>query len=187
MWSLLEFKLNSSPRPVYSSPRECQPNPKVSLQCVTRKCPWSARPQSVPFLECPPPKCAWSTQPALECRVFLKHPTRSAQPQSVPAMPNPGVFLPREGGDVRSKIIYWGLRVCFLFHGSYDGRSSSSEWSTETETSISGFGVVALLSCHTRPIVFRPLPVRLVSSVPVLTRPGPGSTPLSLLACLQFP
>ena len=45
---------NSSPRPVYSSLIPGVPNPKVSLECPTLECPWSAQPQSL--LEFPTPE-----------------------------------------------------------------------------------------------------------------------------------
>ena len=148
---LLDLKLNSSPRPVYSSLIPGVPNPKVSLQCPTL----NAQPQS---LECPTPEC-----PTLECptpqslpgvpsprlsldhRVSLSakprvsqsllHPTpecpRSAQPQSVPGVPNPRVSLPREGGDVRSKQFYLFITPNAERYGSdgstvhrFQGRSS---------------------------------------------------------------
>ena len=109
---LLDFKLNSSPRPeLFSSPGL---NLRVSLE-YPRECPAQSligvpNPQSLPgvpttrvSLECP--ESAWSAQP--QC-------PRSAQPQSVPGVANPRISLPREGGDVRSKLyfifyfFFWG-------------------------------------------------------------------------------
>ena len=55
------------------------PSPRVSLECPTPESPWSAQPQSVPGVPSP--------RVSLEC-------------------PTPRVSLPREGGDVRSKILY---------------------------------------------------------------------------------
>ena len=54
------------------------------------------------------PECPRSAQPkvSLECPT----PESRAQPHSVPGVPNPRVSLPREGGDVRSKIVY--LHIC---------------------------------------------------------------------------
>ena len=73
---LLNFKLNSSPRPELFS----------STGLLLAR-PWSARPQSVPGVPMPNPRVS------LECPA-----------QGVPGVPNPRVSLPREGGDVRSKI-----------------------------------------------------------------------------------
>ena len=100
------------------------PSATFLLECATPESPWNAQPQTPgQSLECPAPQSnpefLWRcpTNP----RVFLECPTsecpRSAQPQSVPGVPsprvslecptpsNPGVSLPREGGDARSKII----------------------------------------------------------------------------------
>ena len=41
---LLDFKLNSSPRPELFSSRS---TPRSSLECPTPECPWSAQPQSI--------------------------------------------------------------------------------------------------------------------------------------------
>ena len=84
----------NSSRPVYSSLIPGVPNPKVSLECPT--------PES---LECPTPESPCSAQPQSLPGEPNPDCPRSAQPQSVPGMPNPRVSLPREGEDVRSKII----------------------------------------------------------------------------------
>ena len=142
---LLDFKLNSSPRPeLFSSPglllahpwtAQPQsvpgvPNSSVSLECPTPENPrdptpesfWGAQPQSVPGVPSPrvshrpTPEC-----PTPECPTPEAQPS-SAQPQSVPecpapespwsvaGVPNRRVSLPREGGDVRGKII-----LCLFF------------------------------------------------------------------------
>ena len=54
------------------------PNPRVSLECPTPECFWRCPPPNP--LECPTPHCPW--------------------------VPNPRVSLPREGGDVRSKVVF---------------------------------------------------------------------------------
>ena len=72
---LLDFKLNSSPRPeLFSSPG------------LLLAHPWSAQPQSVPGVP--------NSRVSPDC-------PQNAQPQSVAV---PSVSLPREGGDVRSQI-----------------------------------------------------------------------------------
>ena len=43
------LKLNSSPRPVYSSLIPGVPNPGVSLECQTLECPWSPTPVAGAF------------------------------------------------------------------------------------------------------------------------------------------
>ena len=105
---LLDFNLNSSPRPELFSPG------------LLLAHPWSAQPQSVPgvlqslpgvpslrvSLKCS--ECPRSAQPKVS---HTAHPW-SAQPQSVPGVPSPRVSLPREGGDVRSQLIYRVYRVC---------------------------------------------------------------------------
>ena len=98
---LLNAKFNSSPRPLarISSPRPGYPSlipgvPRVSLECATRACSWSAQPaQSVPAPEFP-----WSAQqcPTLECFGV-------ASPRVSLEVPNRRVSLPREGGDARSQ------------------------------------------------------------------------------------
>ena len=108
---LLDFKLNSSPCPVYSWVIPGVPKPKVSLRCPTLECPWSAQPKPRVSLGVPNPRVS-SECPAQLPRVpdecfrsaqFGSLPPESpwsAQPQSVPGGPNPRVSLPREGGDV---------------------------------------------------------------------------------------
>ena len=119
---LLDFELNSSLHPVYSSlipgvpnptwrnpqprvPPECPP--RVSLECPTPECSrsaqpqslWSAQPQSVPGM--PSPESPWSAQPQNLPGV----PNPRVSPACLPGVPNPKVSLPREGGDVRSQKI----------------------------------------------------------------------------------
>ena len=62
------------------------------------------------------PREPWSAQPRLSLeRAFLAQPTPwHAQPQSVPGVPNPRVSLPKEGGDVRSKIVFLCLGLGVL-------------------------------------------------------------------------
>ena len=90
---LLDFKLNSSPRPVYSSLILGVPNPKVSLECPTLECPGVPNPSF--SLECPTPESPWSAQPqsvpeclpALECPRLLACPTPESPnrlPESLP-------------------------------------------------------------------------------------------------------
>ena len=133
---LLDFKLslllvwNSSPRPVYSSlipgvpnPKVYLPNlawsaqPRVSLKCPTPESkvlpesPWSAQPRVSP--ERPAPNSPWNAQPP-ECPESVSQQSQSLPevptPRRVPSclrrLPEPRVSLPREGGDVRSKIMF---------------------------------------------------------------------------------
>ena len=133
-----------SPRPVYSSLIPGVPNPKVSLECprvpnprVSPKCPapespLECQPQSVAGVPSPRvpthnlskyPKCPQSAQPGVRKlnSLSLECPTpecpRSAQPRNVPGVPNPRVSLPREGGDVRSKVILRVRTLCFMQAG----------------------------------------------------------------------
>ena len=86
---LLDLKRNSSPRPeLFSSPGSAQP----------AKCFWSAQPRPGAPNPSVPGESPWSAQP---------HCVWSAQPQSVPGVPNPRVSLRREGLDVKSKIIFF--------------------------------------------------------------------------------
>ena len=94
---LLDFKLNSSPRPeLLSSPRTlvlARSTPRASLECPTPETPWSAQPPRLPAVP-NPKKTPWSAQPSwsaqprvsLECpALLLECPTPespwSAQPQ----------------------------------------------------------------------------------------------------------
>ena len=106
---LLDFKLNSAPRPeLFSSPglllaHPWSAQPQVSLECPTLECPWNAQPQSLPGVpnpecpgvpsprvpnpespECPAQESPWSA-PTPECHQpqSLAECPRSAQPQSV--------------------------------------------------------------------------------------------------------
>ena len=85
---LLEFKLNSSPRPVYFS------SPGLRLAQ-----PQGAQPESVPGVPAQPQS---PTRVSLECPTPPLSVSGGTQPQSVPGVPNPRVSLPKEGGDVRS-------------------------------------------------------------------------------------
>ena len=88
---LLDFKLDSGTLALaLSTPRSSKP--RLSLQCPK---PESLVPSPRVSLECPTPECSCS-----------------AQPQSVPGMPNPRVSLPREGGDVRSQKMYYSPSGC---------------------------------------------------------------------------
>ena len=144
---LLDFKLNSSPRPeLFSSPYSSLAQSESVLECPTLECPWSAHPQSLPWSAqpqslpgvtnarvplCPNsiPASPWP-QPQSQNLSGVPNP-RSAQPQSAPGgqprslpgvpnlrdflecpqryspcVPNPRVSLPpREGGDIRSKVV----------------------------------------------------------------------------------
>ena len=111
--STLLLARNSSPRPVYSSLIPGAPNPKVSLECPTLECSWSSTPES-PWSAHPDPEClrsvSWSAQPQSLPGVPNAQPQSRAQslpgvPNPRTGVPNPRVSLPREGGDVRSKII----------------------------------------------------------------------------------
>ena len=77
----LEFFCSAQPQslPGVPNPGVSQSVPKVFAECPA--------PDS---LKCPTPESPWSAQPP-ECPVS--------------GVPNPRVSLPREGGDVRSKII----------------------------------------------------------------------------------
>ena len=78
---LLDFKLNSSPRPELFSSRGtlrlARSTPRDALECPTPETPWSANP--------------WSAQP----KRLLERPESpwSAQPR-LPGVPNPGVPNP---------------------------------------------------------------------------------------------
>ena len=73
-------KNSSAPKSPWSAQPECPHSP------------WSAQPQSL--LECPTPKCPGVPSP------------RVSPTPECPGVPNRRVSLPREGGDVRSKIIF---------------------------------------------------------------------------------
>ena len=99
---------NSSPRPVYSSLIPRVPNPKVSLECPTLQCPWSAQPERLPGV--PNRRVSRSAQtlpgvPKLECsrRVSRECPNadcpRSAQPQSL----------------YKERVGMFEVNYCFLF------------------------------------------------------------------------
>ena len=76
---LLDFKLNSSPRPKLSSPGTlllARPTPHSS------ECPWSAQLKS-PYVERPTPESPWSAQPGL-CGVPNPRVSPECQAQSLP-------------------------------------------------------------------------------------------------------
>ena len=94
VFGLLDFKLNSSPRPErFSSPgtlllpRSTPRDSLECLECLTRKLEC--------HLECPTPESPWS-----------------AQPQRLPEMPNPSPNP--KGGDVRSKRFFKELLGALL-------------------------------------------------------------------------
>ena len=93
-WALLAHPWSAQPQNAGG------PNSRVSLECptlVSLEC----QPQSLPIpecAECPTPECPWSAQPQSIPGV--------PNAQSLPGVPNPRVSLPREGGDVRSKIVF---------------------------------------------------------------------------------
>ena len=69
----------------------------------------SAQPQSLPgvtkvSLECPSPECP-RPSPESPCSAQLQSLPGVPNPRVSPGVPNPRLSLPREGGDVRSKII----------------------------------------------------------------------------------
>ena len=53
----LDFKLNSSPRPVYSSLIHGVPNPRVCLECQPQSVPGAPNPKLSLELECLAPEC----------------------------------------------------------------------------------------------------------------------------------
>ena len=125
---LLDFKLNSSPRPeLFSSPGLLLQTPWSAQPQKTRvpnprKTPWSAQSQRLPgvpnardSLECPIPETPWSGQfqrfPVPNLRDFLECPT-----SALPEMPNSRDSLKVGMFEVKKKkYIYIYIYIFFFF------------------------------------------------------------------------
>ena len=134
--ALLDFKLNSSPRPeLFSSPGTLllpRSTPTASQECPTPETPRLPGVPNQRPLDCPSPGSPWIAQPRVsQCPTpGVPNPSPwSAQPQSLPGVPNPNCkqneesvfesmclclnilfalfpFGEEQGGDVRSKNIF---------------------------------------------------------------------------------